>query len=152
MEYLGKKFVLQLGFICVISSMLFACNTTDGSFFPQVASPPPFDYADGEELRSRMHQLAFSLQQLDVSLMLQDENPQNAQASVVSELRDIERIASVLEGGDLSTTHRFLRNDMERFILDVRRALRDAERSPPNLYAAGRVSGGCVNCHAAASR
>ncbi|MDG2338137.1 MAG: hypothetical protein P8N94_09140 [Gammaproteobacteria bacterium] len=39
-------------------------------FIPaEIANPPPFDYIDGEELRSNMHQLAFELQQLDMALL-----------------------------------------------------------------------------------
>lgn len=147
MTKVRTKSVARWGVYFVFIMPLIACSSSGGSLFPQIASPPPFDYANGEVLRNRMHQLAYSLQQLDLALMQQDDNPQSSQRSVVSSLRDIERIAEVLEQGDLSTTHRFLRNDMQGFISDIRRALRDAERNPPYLYTAGRVSGGCINCH-----
>ena len=129
------------------SLIVVSCSSSDGSYTSQVGSPPPFDFADGEVLRSHMHQLANSMQRLDMSLMVLEERGQAAQLDVISELRDIERIAGVLEEGDLSTTHRFLRNDMQLFLVNVRRAIRDAERSPSNFNTAGRVSGGCVNCH-----
>ena len=47
---------------------LAGCSSNSDSF-PQIANPPPFDYVDGEELRSSMHQLAFELQQLDMALL-----------------------------------------------------------------------------------
>ena len=59
----------------VLSSIIGACMCftlagceTSGGDFPQVANPPPFDYEDGEELRSGMHQLAYALQRLDNAL------------------------------------------------------------------------------------
>ena len=42
-----------------------ACSSGSGGF-PQIANPPPFDFVDGAQLRSRMHQLAFEVQRLDI--------------------------------------------------------------------------------------
>ncbi len=146
MKKFGSKLFFQVSIVIALQGILVACSNSEG-FTPRIGSPPPFDYADGAVLRSRMHQLAFASQRLDLALMAQDERGMATQREVISTLRDIERIASELEEGDLSTTHRFLRNDMQNFLASVGRAQRDAERNPPNFYAAGRVSGSCVNCH-----
>ena len=126
--------------------LVAACGSAD-SGFPQIANPPPFDYADGEELRAGMHQLAFELQQLDMILVREHDESANFQQEVAGSLRNIERIGGVLRAGDLSSTHTFLRDDMTRFLSGVSRARSDAERNPPRYYSAGRVSGACVNCH-----
>jgi len=133
-------------FSATVMIFLAGCSNNPNSF-PQIASPPPFDYADGDELRTNMHQLAFELQKLDLSLMMgQDEN-QTYQQEIIDSLQNIERIGGYLRSGDMSTTHRFLRDGMDSFLADVGRAERDASRGTPRYYMAGRISGGCINCH-----
>ena len=127
-------------------SLLSSCTNNSG-MFPQVADAPPFDYVDGEELRSRMHQLAFELQRLDSELSSNYAEDTPIQRSVVDSLDDIERIAQTLQSGDLTERHPFLTDDMDDFLSDVSRAKFDAERN--RYYMAGRVSGACVTCHKA---
>jgi hypothetical protein len=142
----SRRAARQLLVLLSMAFVLAACSSGTGGF-PQVAYPPPFDYADGEELRSRMHQLAFELQQLDLSLATEYDGGSGFQQEISSHLEDIERIAGVLQTGDLATRHSFLQNNMANFLADVRRASRDAELNPPRYYMAGRVSGSCVSCH-----
>ena len=133
-----------MGFFLCLSLTSCADN---GAGFPQVADAPPFDYVDGEELRSRMHQLAFELQWLDSALVTEyDESPISSQ-SIVDKLRNIERIGKSLQSGDLSTKHPFLMDGMNSFLADVSRAQWDAERN--RYYMAGRIAGACVICHRA---
>lgn len=136
---------------CFALAALSACSTSGGgNSFPDIANPPPFDYAGGAELRSQMHRLAFELQQLDLALVAEssgDEADRGSQDVIVSHLRDIERIGTDLREGDMSTVHSFLRADMDSFLSTVDRARRAAENNPPRYYMAGRVSGACVNCH-----
>ncbi|MBT4582884.1 MAG: hypothetical protein HOD07_12530, partial [Gammaproteobacteria bacterium] len=105
------------------------------------------DYADGEELRSRMHQLAWELQQLDLALVTELDNNPAFQREVTDTLSNIERIAGYLQSGDISSRHTFLEDGMDRFLTDVRRARTDATLGSPRYYMAGRISGACVNCH-----
>lgn len=138
-------------YLCALLGTLFclltvSCASNDGGF-PQVADAPPFDFVDGEEMRSRMHQLAFSLQNLDNSLSTDYEESPPFQQSVIDNLRDIERIGKALQAGELSTKHPFLVDDMEKFLADVSRAQWDASRN--RFYMAGRISGSCVSCHRA---
>ena len=126
--------------------LLASCSDNEGAY-PHMTNPPPFDYADGEELRSRMHQLAFALQRLNRDLATHYDERPPFQQSVVSNLRDIERIGETLQFGDLNSKHPFLADGMDRFLDDVRRAQRDASRS--RYYMAGRIAGACVSCHIA---
>lgn len=133
-------------------AVLAGCSSSGGTDdFPAIANPPAFDYASGAELRSRMHLLAFELQQLDLAMLAETSDMETAdsgtQDEIVSHLRDIQRIGSELREGDMSTSHAFLRNDMDRFLATVSRARRAAEDNPPSYYMAGRVSGACVSCH-----
>ena len=134
-------------FIGTLSCLfLTGCTNNEGGF-PQVADAPPFDYIDGEELRSRMHQLAFELQRLDSSLAVEYDESSPPQQSVIDNLRNIERIGKALQSGELSTKHPFLLDGMESFLADVSRAEWDASRN--RYYMAGRVSGACASCHRA---
>lgn len=146
MKKTSSKPLFQFAILFALPALLWACSSPGGGF-PQVASPPPFDYADGAELRSGMHRLAYASQRLDSALLMQDARDESVRLSVVNSLRDIQRIAAELERGDLSSTHRWLRSDMQNFESMITRAIREAEGNPPNFAAAGRVTGSCVNCH-----
>lgn len=140
-----KYLAVLMGSVSLL--FLLACtNNNDGSF-PQVADAPPFDYADGDELRSRMHQLAFELQRLDNALAIDYDESQPSNNAIVDNLRNIERIAKTIQSAELSIKHPFLVDDMNKFIADVNRAEWDASRN--RYYMAGRVSGACVTCHQA---
>ncbi len=132
--------------LILLPLFLTACSKNEGAF-PHATNPPPFDYADGEELRSRMHQLAYALQRLDRALADDDDEGGPDRQSIVGNLRDIERIAESLQTGDLSARHPFLLDGMDRFLADVNRARRDAARD--RYYMAGRITGACISCHIA---
>lgn len=135
------------GVIAVLTLAFLTGCSSGGGGFPQIANPPPFDYADGTELRSQMHRLAFELQQLDMALTSGMERDRNSQDEIVSHLGNIANIGDDLRQGDMSTNHTFLRNDMANFLSTVNRARMAAQNNPPDYYMAGRVSGACVNCH-----
>jgi hypothetical protein len=148
MENYNRTFFTRACLALTTMLVMAACSSGGTTAFPPIASPPPFDYADGEELRSGMHRLAFELQQLDLSLMIANsDQDQGERDQVVTRLDNIQRIGEGLIAGDLSTNHVFLSNDMSRFLSTVNRARMSAENNPPNYYQAGRVSGACVNCH-----
>jgi hypothetical protein len=146
MQEVRSGFVIKLAILLTLPLTLLACSNGSGGF-PQIASPPPFDYADGAELRSGMHRLAYASQRLDLALLSSDSRDDSSRMIIADSLRDIERITNDIERGDISNTHRFLRADMENFQAMVRRAIREAEGNPPNFAAAGRVTGSCVTCH-----
>lgn len=130
---------------------LSACTSGNGEF-PPIANPPPFDYADGEELRSGMHQMAYELVQLDLVMISDDSRDARFQRDVVSILENIERIGGRIRQTDLSSRHRFLLDDMTEFLSSVSRAKRSAQGSPPRFYLTGQVSGACMSCHRSVNR
>lgn len=138
--------VLSLAIGACLCLTLAGCETSNGNF-PQVANPPPFDYADGEELRSGMHQLAYALQRLDNALSGEYDEDPRFQRSVLDSLNRIERIGRSLRYGDIRAKHEFLADGMDEFLADVEQAKRYAERE--RYYMAGRVTGACISCHKA---
>lgn len=141
-----RKVLSQSILLLIAATSLLACST-NGDSFPRIAAPPAFDYINGEELRSRMHQLAFEVQQLDLSLANEYDDRPDFQRDVVRSLQNIERIAGLLQSGEIPANHPFLRDDMRRFLGDVRKARTDASMGSPRYFMAGRILGACVNCH-----
>jgi hypothetical protein len=109
--------------------------------------PPDFKYVTGQELRSRMDQMAFQLQLLDQALAENNSERSVQQQQVLGSLRNIERIASSLQAGEAGSSHPFLQDFMKEFVADVAQARNTAALDPPRYYFAGRIAGGCVNCH-----
>ena len=143
------KIFSQIFVMFIAALVLASCNGNNADNFPQVASPPPFDYLDGEELRSGMHQLAFTMLRLDRALSDDEEMEPGDQEEIVSNLQDIKLIAEGLQDGDIRSTHPYLAVEMYRFLNDVDQALWQASLRTPRYYMAGRVSGACVACHSA---
>lgn len=112
-----------------------------------VTYPPDFVYVDSQELRSRMQRFGYELRQLDLALTNADSENPELQQQVIEILRNIERVGGELQAGDAGSNHPFLQDGMPNLLAEVRRARMGASLSPPRYYAAGRVSGACVNCH-----
>ena len=112
-----------------------------------ITYPPDFKYVTGQELRSRMEQMAFQLQLLDQALAENNVVRPAQQQQVLGSLGNIRRIASNLQAGEAGSSHPFLQDFMKEFVSDVEQARNTAALDPPSYYFAGRVAGGCVNCH-----
>jgi hypothetical protein len=134
--------------IVMLSTLgISGCSNDMAAAMRKVTYPPDFKYVSPDELRSSMQQLGYQLQQLDEALL--PDNPQNAaqQQKVVGTLGNIERIGSRLQSGNAGASHPFLQDFMRDFLADVDRARSAASLAQPRYYLAGRVSGGCLNCH-----
>jgi hypothetical protein len=143
MKYLS----ISIGVLACLT--LVGCAGNNNGSYPQVADPPAFDYADGEDLRSGMHQLAFALQKLDGDLSAEYDEGPFFQQSITDSLSKIESIGKSLRRGDISSKHEFLAEGMDEFLEDVRRAKWYVEKK--RYYMAGRVTGACISCHKANS-
>ena len=126
--------------------MLFSGCSDFAGAVRKITYPPDFKYVTGQELRSRMEQMAFQLQLLDQALTGSNTG-QPAQQQVLGSLRNIERISANLQAGEAGSSHPFLQDFMTEFVADVERARNAAALDPPSYYFAGRLAGGCVNCH-----
>ena len=113
----------------------------------QATYPPDFNYVTGQQLQDSMDQLGYYLQQLDQALEPAERGGDVPQQDVITVLGNIERIGTNLRAGDAGSNHPFLEDHMSDFVVEVGRARIAAMGSPPSYYLAGRVAGGCVNCH-----
>ena len=144
----------RLFFICLTvffsGIMLVAgCRNEFSAAVRKVTYPPDFKYVTAQELRSNMEQLALQMQLLDFALKPENSDKTAQQQQVLDSLGKIQKIGVGLQAGDAGATHPFLQDMMRNFVDDIRRARTAASMEPPKYYLAGRVSGGCINCHKA---
>ncbi|MCB1670762.1 MAG: hypothetical protein R3F41_15985 [Gammaproteobacteria bacterium] len=132
--------------VIVLVMSLSACGGA-ARLIRQATYPPDFNYVSGDELRSSMDQLGYQLQRLDQALAPAETGQDVSQQEVLSVLGDIERIGTNLRAGEGGSNHPFLEDHMNDFVVQVGRARIAARMDPPSYYLAGRVAGGCVNCH-----
>jgi len=138
--------ILRVFTFLAVALLLTACSDT-GSAFETFTYPEEFNYPDDQELDLLMQQFGYALQQLDLALVSQEDDRPDLQQQVIGYLRNIERIGGNLQASDISASHPFLRDDMSVFLSDVREARLRVALFPPRYYMAGRIAGGCVNCH-----
>ena len=144
----SKRTLAVLRAVFLFSTILVISGCADfAAAVRQVTYPPDFQYVTGQEFRSRMDRMAFQLQLLDRALMEDAAGRPPQQEQVLGNLRNIERVASSLQAGEAGSSHPFLQDFMEGFVSDVEQARNAAALDPPSYYYAGRVAGGCVNCH-----
>ncbi|MFT4937701.1 MAG: outer membrane murein-binding lipoprotein Lpp [Paraglaciecola sp.] len=127
--------------------LLAGCSNDFSAAVRKVTYPPDFKYVTAKELRSNMEQLASQMQLLDSALKQDNSEKTAQQQQVVDALGEIQKIGVGLQAGDAGATHPFLQDMMVDFVDNIRRARNAASMEPPKYYLAGRVSGGCMNCH-----
>lgn len=137
-----------VGVLLLLTAILSssACSDT-AALIRQATYPPDFNYVSSAELRSSMDQLGYQLQELDQALMGNDAEQSEQQLQVLTALQNIERISTRLRAGPGGSNHPFLQDFMGDFVMSVGQARNAAAQDPPRYYLAGRVAGGCVNCH-----
>ncbi|MBQ0712977.1 MAG: hypothetical protein KBT53_08455 [Porticoccus sp.] len=137
-----------LHIILLLSAVLVINGCNDiAAMARKVTYPPDFNYVSEQEFRSQMDQLAFQLQLLDRALVTSNPEQSIQQQQVLDALRNMERIGSGLQAGEAGSSHPFLQDFMKDFMTDVRQARTAASMDPASYYRAGRVAGGCINCH-----
>lgn len=139
---LSLRSILLGGVVIAIT----ACGESPDMARTQPANPPAFTPAELADSGSQMAQLGYQLALLERELT-EDEFNQIEQQEVVSILQNMESAASSLMAEDAGESHLFLQEDMTAFVDTLREARLAAAMSPPRYYLAGKVTGGCVNCH-----
>ena len=139
----------RLAVVAILSlSVLTGCADNPAfALIRQATYPPDFNYVSGEELRDSMSNLGYLMQRLDEILEPAESGQPVQQQEVIAVLGNIERIGTNLRAGEAGSNHPFLEDHMSDFVVNVGRARIQAMGNPPEYYLAGRVAGGCVNCH-----
>lgn len=149
MNFLHKS--IYFLFVLSLSIMIASCHSQFANKVRKVTYPPDFIYTEQGDLRTEMTQLAQQMLLLDRALVTSPESTVLAseaqRQAVLNSLREMERIASRLKAGNAGANHPFMEDFMQEFIAKVDKARGAASIEPPRYYYAGKVSGGCTNCH-----
>jgi len=109
--------------------------------------PSDFVYLEQNQIRSEMALLSLYMREID-AILLDDSTVSSAQQEqIIKILSKIDNSVDSLGAGNIRTNHLVLDDHIDQFKTDVTVALRDASSDPPNYFALGRLSGGCVACH-----
>tara|TARA_R110000765_G_scaffold121717_1_gene218041 strand:+ start:191 stop:658 length:468 start_codon:yes stop_codon:yes gene_type:complete len=138
--------------VVISTFVLVGCSSQFNSSLRKVTYPPDFKYTEQADLSSDMNRLAHQMALLDTALDKPLEQSQNEpdlqREQVLNALKNIGKIASSLKGGDMGANHPFMEDYMQDFVSQIDKARTAASLPEPRYYLAGKVSGGCTNCHA----
>lgn len=133
------------------SSLIAGCSSQFAESMRKFTYPPGFKYTQPAELRSDMAKLAQQMLLLDETLINEyDPTKDGAEAQrqqVLQVLQNMGTTASTLIEGETGGNHPFIQDHMKDFVAKVDQARTAASLKEPNYYFAGKVSGGCTNCH-----
>tara|TARA_R110001583_G_scaffold38306_2_gene123775 strand:+ start:346 stop:909 length:564 start_codon:yes stop_codon:yes gene_type:complete len=151
---MNKKRVLWYASIVVLimgSSTIVGCSSQFTESMRKLTYPPGFKYTQPAELRSDMAKLAQQMLLLDEVLINPYEQTQDGaegqRQQVLQVLQNMGITASTFIEGEAGGNHPFIQDHMQDFVAKVDQARTAASLQDPNYYYAGKVSGGCTNCH-----
>lgn len=147
-----KLFTVNVVPMILLSSLILAsCSSKFAESVRKVTYPPDFKYIEPGQLRSDMAKLGQNIYFLNQALAAdQFDSPTlsaTQQERVIVALRNIEKIARRLRASESGSNHPYMQNYMQDFVRQVSEARNAASMDPPRYYLAGKVSGGCTNCH-----
>jgi hypothetical protein len=142
---------LAITVLITSSVTLVGCSSQFAESVRKVTYPPNFKYTKPDELRSDMGKLAQQMLLLDEALVntyASDENGiQTQRQLVLKALQNMGKTAAKLSEGDSGGNHPYIQAHLKGFVAKIDQAKTAASLQAPNYYYAGKVSGGCTNCH-----
>lgn len=145
------RFSWYAGALIIGSLAITACSSQFAESVRKVTYPPDFKYTKPADLRSEMDKLAQQMLLLDKALINVYESNQNGienrRQQVLLALNNMGRTAAKLKEGETGGNHPFMQQHMQEFVAKIDQARTAASLTEPNYYFAGKVSGGCTNCH-----
>jgi hypothetical protein len=137
---MNKKISIVL--IMLISSLIAGCAQ-----IRKVTYPSDFVYLDHNLVKTSMLRISLAMRLVDETLMYGEPLNDADQQRVRKALSTIDEVSDRLATGNLVTNHLVIDDHIDDFKREVRNAVRTANSTPPNFYAATRLSSNCVGCH-----
>ncbi|WP_395343224.1 hypothetical protein PN836_002920 [Ningiella sp. W23] len=151
MNSLRIKQLTILIIIAICLLILVACSNDVAKSLRKVTYPPDFTYTEPAQVRSNMDELALQMRLLDQALVPPQDDDELAMErqrnEVLTSLKEMSKIATELSAGNGGSNHPYMQDYLRDFAKKVDRAKVNASFAQPNYYFAGKVSGGCTNCH-----
>lgn len=145
------RFFWSAGIVLVLSLTIVGCSSKFAESIRKITYPPGFKYTEPTELRSDMAILSQQMLLLDKALIKgyqpTQDGAKNQRQQVLQALKNMGRTAAKLITGEAGGNHPFMQDHMPDFVAAIDQAKAAAALQKPNYYFAGKVSGGCTNCH-----
>ena len=126
----------------LVAGFVSGCAATGNATYPS-----DFVYLERKKIKSEMALLSTNLRQLDEILLDSSTVSSEQQEQVLAILNRIDMSTETLASGGVRTNHLIIDDHIDQFRSEVNDAIRNARANPPNYFALGRLSGGCVGCH-----
>lgn len=135
--------ITRLGIItCITAGLLIGC-----AHIRKVTYPDDFVYLEQKQVKNKMVLMSSYMRRID-EILAEDSTVSSAQQEqLIKILSSIDETVDSLGAGNVRTNHLLIDEHIDEFKSEVTAALRDARSDPPNYFALGRLSGGCVACH-----
>jgi hypothetical protein len=128
--------------IVLVSSLITGCAQ-----IRKLTYPSDFVYLDHSLVQTSMLRISLAMRVVDETLMRGEPLNESDQQRVKKALSTIDEVTDRLATGNLVTNHLVIDEHIDDFKREVRNAIRTANSTPPNFYAATRLSANCVGCH-----
>ncbi len=122
----------SLVFIILVSSLITGCAQ-----IRKVTYPSNFVYLDHSLVQTTMLRISLAMRSVDETLMGGEPISDADQQLIKQRLSAIDELSDKLATGSLVTNHLVIDDHIDDFKREVRNAIRTANASPPNFYAAG---------------
>lgn len=132
----------------LIATLLFMATMLHGcAQIRKVTYPDDFVYLDESLVQTAMLRMSLAIRGID-KIMSQGEPISFADQQRIRDLLStIDEVTDSLGAGDMVTNHLLIDEHIDEFKSEVRQAIRNANTTTPDFYAAGRLSSNCVGCH-----
>lgn len=142
-HFFTRSKIIQMGIIaCVTAGLLTGCAQIRKATYPD-----DFVYLEQKQVTNKMVLMSSYMRRID-EILAEDSTVSSAQQEqIVKILSSIDATVDSLGAGNIRTNHLLIDEHIDEFKTEVSIALRDARSDPPNYFALGRLSGGCVACH-----
>jgi hypothetical protein len=115
--------------------------------FRATTTPDTMERVPKDRIRTSMWVLAAEVGELERLLEAPEDDERILAQNVRDVLKRMRTAARALETGGRSTQHPVLNEQLDRFVLQIDRAIRAVDREPPNFFRASTVAGSCFLCH-----
>ena len=106
-----------------------------------------FIYVENKEVRSLMRKMSKGVGRLGQIVEKATTTDAAQQQKIISELSELESIATRLSVGHTQTNQLFISDHIEQFITDISTAKMFAKMNPPDYSDVGEIVNNCQKCH-----
>lgn len=126
-----------------MSLTLFSCSS-----IRKITYPPGFVYLEKKDIKNTMTMFASNIKLINTIIKSNKHIDRNNNKKIIQALENIETEAQRIEShNNQLTNHMLIGENMGSFKSSVVHAKKMIQKTPPNYYYVGQLSGRCAACH-----